>query len=157
MSDFDLRSGEAEAMNEVAIPCAGCDKVRYNPEPLVHLPDGSEYYSHWCEECLERRSRANLMPDPQNEDDWDFVQIRSNGSTVVRDNFDEPQCMCNNAEHLDNNYECPLNEERDICWGYDGPCDRYAVTIIEHPSDNGQVPMCSACVHRVNFYRRQRR
>lgn len=60
------------------------------------------------------------------------------------DSFEE-ECLCNNAEHSQFNQECPLNEEREVCWGYNGPCDNYAVTTVAHPSDGGQVPMCSHC------------
>ena len=41
--------------------------------------------------------------------------------------------------------------ERDVCWGYIGPCDNYAVTTVEHPSDEGQVPLCSHCADRAFF------
>ena len=44
-----------------------------------------------------------------------------------------------------------LGEERDVCWGYIGPCDNYAVTTVAHPSDGGQVPMCSHCADRSFF------
>lgn len=60
-------------------------------------------------------------------------------------------CVCNNAEHSQFNQECPMNEERDVCWGYIGPCDNYAVTTVAHPSNGGQVPMCSRCADRSFF------
>jgi hypothetical protein len=40
------------------------------------------------------------------------------------------------------------DEEREVCSGYNGPC---AVTTVAHPSDGGQVPMCSHCADRAFF------
>jgi hypothetical protein len=78
--DFDIRSGEVESKSEFVLTCEGCGSIRYNPTPLVIFEDGNHYYSHWCEECRERRTAANLGPDPTDESTWDFVQLDEEGS-----------------------------------------------------------------------------
>lgn len=99
--DFDIRSGEVETKSEFVLTCEGCGGIRYNPTPLVVFEDGNHYYSHWCDECREKRTAANIGPDPTDESTWDFAQFDE----------EEEQCACNNAEHSEYNYECPLNEE----------------------------------------------
>lgn len=115
--NFDLRSGEAEAIDETVIRCAGCPKLRYNPTPLVVFDDGHHYYSHWCDECMEKRSR--VIPDPVDEEDWDFLEITDDGKIVT-------------------------GRDAPVCWGHRGPCDRPSVTTVESLWQS-QVPLCETC------------
>lgn len=78
MSDdinFDIRSCEVDVKSDIVLTCAACDAIRYNPTPLVIFEDGNHYYSHWCDTCREKRTVANLGPDPTDESTWDFMQF----------------------------------------------------------------------------------